>query len=84
VPVLPGDTPATLAARVLRVEHRLFPLCVAAVSSGAIVLGDDGRVHGHLDIPVGMAAPEWRFAMVSDTVGDAAAFATDVTRLFPR
>lgn len=84
VPVLPGDTPTTLAARVLRVEHRLFPLCVAAVSSGAIVLGGDGRVHGHLDIPVGIAVPEWRFGMVSDTVGDAAAFATDVTRLFPR
>lgn len=84
VPVLPGDTPATLAARVLRVEHRLFPLCVAAVSSGAIVLGDDGRVHGHLDIPVGMAAPEWRFGLVPDTVGDATAFATDVARVFPR
>jgi phosphoribosylglycinamide formyltransferase-1 len=26
VPVLPGDTPETLAARVLRVEHRLYPL----------------------------------------------------------
>jgi folate-dependent phosphoribosylglycinamide formyltransferase PurN len=26
VPVLPGDTPETLAARVLKVEHRLYPL----------------------------------------------------------
>lgn len=26
VPVLPGDTPAALAARVLQVEHRLYPL----------------------------------------------------------
>ncbi len=25
VPVLPGDTPETLAARVLRIEHRLYP-----------------------------------------------------------
>lgn len=48
VPVLPGDTPATLAARVLRVEHRLFPLCVEAVATGSIVLGEDGKVRGEL------------------------------------
>lgn len=48
VPVLPGDTPGTLAARVLRLEHRLFPLCVTAVATGDIRLGDDGRVHGEL------------------------------------
>ena len=28
VPVRPGDTPETLAARVLEVEHRLLPLVV--------------------------------------------------------
>lgn len=84
VPVLPGDTPALLAARVLRVEHRLFPLCVAAVSSGAIVLGSDGRVHGHLDVPVGMSGADWRFGMTADTDADPAAFAVDVARLFPR
>src|SRR5690606_35781064 len=28
VPVLPGDTPARLAARVLKVEHILYPLAV--------------------------------------------------------
>jgi phosphoribosylglycinamide formyltransferase-1 len=28
VPVLPGDTPDTLAARVLKEEHRLFPKVV--------------------------------------------------------
>ena len=84
VPVLPGDTPALLAARVLRAEHRLFPLCVAAVASGAIVLGDDRRVHGHLDIPVDVAAPEWRFGLEPDTTGDLQAFAQDAARLFPR
>lgn len=88
VPVLPGDTPAALAARVLRVEHRLFPLCVAAVASGAIVLGDDARVHGHLDIPVGLAVPAWRFGLVPDTDADAGAgadaFPGDLARLFPR
>lgn len=84
VPVLPGDTPALLAARVLRAEHRLFPLCVAAVASGAIVLGDDRRVHGHLDIPVDVAAPEWRFGLEPDTTSDLQAFAQDAARLFPR
>jgi len=28
VPVLAGDTPATLAARILRQEHRLYPLAI--------------------------------------------------------
>ncbi|MCL2888240.1 MAG: phosphoribosylglycinamide formyltransferase [Elusimicrobia bacterium] len=31
VPVLPGDTPETLAARVLEVEHKIYPLCVKEV-----------------------------------------------------
>ena len=34
VPVLPGDTPETLAARVLRVEHRILPLAVEALARG--------------------------------------------------
>jgi phosphoribosylglycinamide formyltransferase-1 len=32
VPVLPNDTPATLAARVLSVEHRLLPAAVRAAA----------------------------------------------------
>ncbi len=34
VPVLPGDTPETLAARVLAVEHRILPLAVEALARG--------------------------------------------------
>ena len=34
VPVLPGDDEATLAARVLAAEHRLYPACLAAAVSG--------------------------------------------------
>lgn len=34
VPVLPGDTPERLAARVLAVEHRLFPAAVEALARG--------------------------------------------------
>ena len=40
VPVLPGDDPRTLAARVLRIEHILLPRAVCAVARGAIQLGD--------------------------------------------
>lgn len=35
VPVLPGDTPARLAARVLEVEHRLYPAVIDAITGGA-------------------------------------------------
>lgn len=84
VPVLPGDTAASLGARVLRVEHRLFPLCVEAVASGTVLLGDDGKVHGHLSIPVSPAAPAWRFGLVPDTADGVQAFAPELARLFPR
>lgn len=40
------DTPAELAARVLRTEHRLYPLCVEALARGIVTLGPDGRTHG--------------------------------------
>jgi formyltetrahydrofolate-dependent phosphoribosylglycinamide formyltransferase len=36
VPVLPGDTEATLAARVLVEEHRLYPACLARLVSGKV------------------------------------------------
>jgi phosphoribosylglycinamide formyltransferase-1 len=34
VPVLPGDTPDTLAARVLEVEHRIYPLALRRLAEG--------------------------------------------------
>jgi phosphoribosylglycinamide formyltransferase-1 len=34
VPVLPGDTPETLAARVLEAEHRLYPAVLRRVAAG--------------------------------------------------
>lgn len=48
VPVLPDDTPETLAARVLQAEHALLPRVVAAVAAGQIALTPDGRVTGQL------------------------------------
>ena len=44
VPVLDGDTPEVLAARVLRYEHRLYPAVVRALAAGEVELGEDGRV----------------------------------------
>jgi len=43
VPVLAGDTADTLAARILRQEHRLYPLVVRWIAEGRVVL-KDGRV----------------------------------------
>ena len=34
VPVLPEDTPDSLAARVLAMEHRLYPACLRLVAEG--------------------------------------------------
>lgn len=43
VPVLPGDTPDTLAARVLEAEHAIYPRALAALADGRIAL-EDGKV----------------------------------------
>ncbi len=49
VPVRRDDTPETLAARVLRAEHRLYPAVIEALCTGAVTLGADGRAHGWPD-----------------------------------
>ncbi|HLF21425.1 MAG TPA: phosphoribosylglycinamide formyltransferase [Aestuariivirga sp.] len=41
VPVLPGDTAETLAARVLIEEHRLYPQALALLASGRIRIEGD-------------------------------------------
>lgn len=38
VPVLPGDTPETLAARVLAEEHRIYPLAVRWFAQNRLVI----------------------------------------------
>ena len=40
VPVLPGDTEDSLAARILTVEHRLYPLCLRWVAEGRVRVED--------------------------------------------
>jgi phosphoribosylglycinamide formyltransferase-1 len=54
VPVLDDDTPATLAARVLKAELRLYPLALGLVASGKTILTTAGIVHTAAAIsPVG-------------------------------
>jgi phosphoribosylglycinamide formyltransferase-1 len=44
VPVLPGDTSDTLAARVLTVEHQTYPLALKLVAEGQVRMTADGKV----------------------------------------
>jgi formyltetrahydrofolate-dependent phosphoribosylglycinamide formyltransferase (EC 2.1.2.2) len=44
VPVRADDTPATLAARVLAQEHRIYPLAIRWFAEGRLV-NNDGRVN---------------------------------------
>ncbi len=56
VPVLPGDTPDVLAARVLVVEHQLLPAVVKAAAAGRVVpLAPSGPGYAPGD-PTGLAA----------------------------
>jgi len=43
VPVLDGDTPESLEARILQAEHKLYPHALALVASGRAKI-EDGRV----------------------------------------
>jgi phosphoribosylglycinamide formyltransferase 1 len=51
VPVLPGDDPATLAARILAAEHRLYPLVLRLIAESRV------RVEGGRAVIVGWQAP---------------------------
>ncbi|MEP7042668.1 MAG: phosphoribosylglycinamide formyltransferase [Dokdonella sp.] len=44
IPILVGDTPETLAARLLSQEHRLLVASIALIAEGRVVLTDSGVV----------------------------------------
>jgi phosphoribosylglycinamide formyltransferase-1 len=44
IDVLPDDTPETLAARVLRVEHEIYPEALRLFAEGKISLGSTAGV----------------------------------------
>ena len=55
VPVLPEDTEASLAERVLAAEHRLYPRCLDLVAAGQVdVTGETATV-------AAAPPPDWRF-----------------------
>lgn len=50
VPVLPGDDPDSLAARVLTAEHRLYPACLRLVAEGKVRFqGDKAEISADFD-----------------------------------
>ncbi len=65
VPVWPNDTPSSLAARVLDVEHVLYPRIVQRVADGTISLGVDGTVRG---VALAVTSPHFIFAGPADDV----------------
>jgi len=75
VPVVAGDTPESLAARVLRIEHLLLPRAVDALARGAVALGADGRVCGGVT-----AAPADAFSL---HLPDDPSLVAEIDALFP-
>ena len=51
VPVMPGDNPDTLAARVLGAEHRCYPLAVRLIAEGRVQIRDDRADIRHAAAP---------------------------------
>ncbi len=71
VPILPGDTEATLHARIQAVEHRLLPRSVALLLAGALSVEAGGR---RVTVDVGRAderlpVPRRALVSVSDKAG---------------
>jgi phosphoribosylglycinamide formyltransferase-1 len=59
VPVLPGDSEAALAARVLVLEHRLYPQAIAWIAAGRLRMRGtkyefDGQIQAQ---PMALPAP---------------------------
>ncbi|MFZ3035101.1 MAG: phosphoribosylglycinamide formyltransferase [Parvibaculum sp.] len=44
VPILEGDTPDTLAARILEVEHKIYPEALRLVAEGRVTIVDERTV----------------------------------------
>lgn len=59
VPIGDGDDKKSLAARVLAVEHRLYPLALRLVAEGRVSLeGNRCRVNGDVDTNATLIVPE--------------------------
>jgi phosphoribosylglycinamide formyltransferase-1 len=51
VPVLPADTPERLAARVLRAEHRAYPLALRLIAEGRVRVADERAIIDGIAVP---------------------------------
>lgn len=61
VPVVPGDRQDTLAARVLKAEHRVYPLALDLVASGRVqVVNGLAIISAEVDIPQPLVVPVLR------------------------
>lgn len=59
VPVLGGDTPETLAARVLEEEHRIYPLAVRLIAEGRVrIVGERASIDGERSTPASLRHPD--------------------------
>jgi phosphoribosylglycinamide formyltransferase 1 len=59
VPVLSGDTPETLSARVLAAEHKLYPHALALVASGRTALNErEARGDADAEQPRALFSPQ--------------------------
>lgn len=58
VGVLPGDTPETLSARVLEAEHRIYPLALRLVASGAVRIDNETAMFATpMELPAPLVVP---------------------------
>lgn len=57
VPVLKGDTPETLAARVLDAEHKIYPRALALMASGAFRIEGEKIVAASPDVKLPIFIP---------------------------
>ena len=58
VGVIPGDTAETLAARVLEVEHQVYPLALGLVASGAVRVENETAIfEGPMALPGPLIVP---------------------------
>jgi phosphoribosylglycinamide formyltransferase-1 len=60
VPVRTGDTVETLAARVLTVEHKLYPLALKWLAEGKLRVADGKSVIDDAHVPEGVTIPQAR------------------------
>jgi phosphoribosylglycinamide formyltransferase 1 len=59
--VVPGDTEDTLAARVLEAEHKLYPLALRLVASGAVrVENETLELTAGVEVPPPLYVPSLR------------------------